>query len=938
MTLTEAYELARSNPAITISAASLTVAVFGFLLTHSARISASFRRGRLTLGGWLGITRSKYKAGFLKSHRELRNIYLDRIEQLDVVATYVPLHILDTTTVLHDCPAIEVLLAPKHERIVILGDPGSGKTTLMKSFGVSLVSREFIHKGIGASGGKLRKESGTRFLPIFVELRDFANNLAVHSTLSEYVIEIALKKHLPDANGHTFFRQLLTRGECIVLLDALDEIGTEHYEAVRQAIHIFLQSTDESLPTSRARVVLTSRYQNFLAIAGDWVPSAFPRYHVLAPFSDDDIQRFLEKRKEDLPPGKRTDELWNEIRQSNTLDLHRNPLILTISLGLYKSIPRYNIPQSIARFYEEVIRELLQRHDFRTRPYLSKRNQFPSEVKLQFLREFALQMALRTGKFDDFLETEMSAGFEALRARNARLATTECVAFLDEIIRNASLIKRISDSGIHVFAHRSFHEYLAALQLSKNAGLGLAELLKRAGDPLWRQITIFFAAMDHDEHDKLLTELAARVPDLAGYCLAVAPNVSLRVARDLIATLQVSLSPQNALSLLGALAAICRSSGEALRAQVLETIRFALTDVLPLENPTSLLGLSPDDLVQLTRDLAATNSIQIVPACVALSRIVKNDARIVSPLWTSLALFVKDPCNGPAKDLVVRLIELAQTEEAFAAFESLAPLKAPFLTQKMLLWAYPFPEKLEASRNLATLLAWLDHCNLAPEVKNGYLVAFSNRAAMPEEWRRIGREISKSPITIEFHVIGTLSFWVGYGGSIGYLAWNFFRQPWPEFVRYHFIWNKWSWLTFISPFGIAALAALLVGIVLTCLPRARRIELVDSPGTPPANPLVYWLDDMTVGLDGHGFFWDLDTYTLIFGASLLQYPLVLAASAVTMGPPLERSCISMLFCIVLFWFPAMRLFVPGSKIDLRRRDPLATAALSDPSSRRWLRI
>ncbi|HWW77117.1 MAG TPA: NACHT domain-containing protein, partial [Pyrinomonadaceae bacterium] len=629
--ISELYDWARKNPALVLSGLSLVVATLGFLLTHSTRLRNGLRQVVLSVGGRLGFTRARYKAAFLKTYRELRNIYLDRIEQLDILATYVPLNVLSEAAGHVNQPAINVLLDAELNRIVILGDPGTGKTTLLKSFGVSLASNDYQRKHQARKGQEERPNHGRDLTPIYVELRDFANQLEKYPTLAEYIIGYILSRQLGGSDARTFLHRLLTRKECVVLLDALDEVGEDEYEAVRKAVHVFMSDTAESLPTTKARVVLTSRHQNFLNIYGDWIPSAFPRYYVLAPFSDDDIQRFLHNRADDLPPGKTPNALWEDIRDSNTLDLHRTPLILTVSLGLYKIIPRYTIPESVARFYEEITKELLQRHDFRTRPYLSKRNVFPSEFKLQFLREFALKAATRPGRFDEFSYEEMGEAFGDLCRRNSRLSPDDRESFLHEIIDNAGLLRRVSDSGTYVFAHRSFHEYFTALQLSKTAEQGAADLIERAESPLWRQVIIFFSTLDHDKHDRLLQGLAERNPELAGYCLAVTINVSPEVAQSVVDRLSAVAARSNAVSILGALSAVCRNAGEQVRERALGVILRILRHVLVLEGATALLGLglSRDDLIRLSRSLAATGARNIVQSCVSISRLVEDDPRIV---------------------------------------------------------------------------------------------------------------------------------------------------------------------------------------------------------------------------------------------------------------------------------------------------------------------
>ena len=49
------------------------------------------------------------------------------------------------------------------------------------------------------------------------------------------------------------------------------------------------------------------------------------------------------------------------MRTSGTLDLHRTPLILAMSVGLYARKAFYEIPSSIAELYRAMIDEMLDR-------------------------------------------------------------------------------------------------------------------------------------------------------------------------------------------------------------------------------------------------------------------------------------------------------------------------------------------------------------------------------------------------------------------------------------------------------------------------------------------------------------------------------------------------------------------------------------------------
>jgi hypothetical protein len=712
---------------------AFAVALIGLVLTHFARVKGAIARGVTRFAGMLGFAQARYKAAFLRTHRALRNIYLDRIETIDVQSAYVPLSVT-TATERTIRPALDMLLSPNETRLLIVGSPGSGKTTLLKSFSVGLLS------GRSSRTQPLIKAQGNKDLvPVYVELREFAARRGA-GTLADFIADHVLGKQFQLSDGRAFLKRLLARDRCVVLLDGLDEVGRDDYEAVRLAVVEFLTDESEAMPTARARIVMTCRRQNFLLIASDWVPSIFANEVALAPFSDDDIQRFIEKRSSELPANKNSAELWDDIRNSSVLDLHRTPLILTISIGLYMHVPRYSIPTSLATFYGEMVKELLQRHDFRTRSYLAKKNQFPTDVKLRFLREFAFEAAKRTGRFEEFSHTDLSKHFASFQTRVAQVTAADVNDFMSEIIDNAGLINRIAGNDVLVFSHRSIHEYFVALHLSRDPGTGVKLLEERAADPLWRQIILFFAGMDHDRHEDLIGRLSETNLELAGHYLAAATSVPLPTAEALVNRLAAAAtSSQTAfLPMAAALSAVCRAypveqGGAALQSLaslIQQASRAPQAALVPSPQTLSALtDLSHDDLIHLLRSLAATRSPGVIGACVSLSRLAGNDVASVGPLWDCLGFSGEASVGVDTDALVARLLELATNDQGLEALQARHPLMPAFADTTLRAFVYPFESGCDRKSNLVTLLAWADKTGVLPTERNGFLRAFAERGA-----------------------------------------------------------------------------------------------------------------------------------------------------------------------------------------------------------------
>jgi energy-coupling factor transporter ATP-binding protein EcfA2 len=922
------------------------VSVLGLVLSHYARVRATLGRGWVRLTSGLGFVEARYKAGFIKLHRELRNIYLDRIENVDVQATYIPLSVTAAADRIVR-PALEVLLAPAETRLLIVGSPGSGKTTLMKCFSVGLLSGR-----AWSVARTLKADTKQNLIPLYVELREFASKRG-SGTLADFISNHVLGKIFGLPDGRAFLKRLIDRNRCVVLLDGLDEVGQEDYEDLRLAIIDFLRDESPELPTARARVVMTCRKQNFVLVAQDWVPLVFPREVTLAPFSDDDIQQFIGRRASDLPADKSAAELWDEIRSSSVLDLHRTPLILTISIGLYMHVPRYSMPTSLATFYAEMVKELLQRHDFRTRAYLSKKNKFASEYKLRFLREFAFAMVQRPGQFEEFAYTTLAEQFHTFQSRVPQLTPADANAFIAEIIDNAGLVNRIRGDEVLVFSHRSIHEYFVALQLSKDPSKGVDLLALKAPDPLWRQIILFFAAMDHDQHERLLESLSASNVELAGQYLVVATNVPVSTVGLLVERLAAAADSSTApfLPIAAALSAICRAYPAEHGAKALQALIALIHRVFNERRETSdrshetlatLTDLSHEDLIRLLRSLAATESKGIIGACVTLSKAAGDDPATIGPLWDCLSVsdteIAHDPDTGA---LVARLLELSTTEPGFQALQARRRLSPGFADASVRAFVYPFESGHDRGSNLVTLLAWADRTSAQPTERNGLLKAFQSRRSNMAAWFSLERDMNATLQSVRPYWFGLVPFAGGlvvgwallfdrfrHAGVWGTVLQPLASQP-PDLTR------VWGVLL-----GVGLALPVLLGLLMFVL-RLDDTPLALASGTDesiPSNPLVSLVDHDVKGVDRHGqFFWDGDTARLIGWCALLQIPWLVA------GPTLlgatsswETGWSAALMSLVSFWLPAIRFFEYDNRWYFRMPNPMV-ALVADRDSQRWIR-
>ncbi|NEQ40637.1 MAG: NACHT domain-containing protein, partial [Okeania sp. SIO3I5] len=171
--------------------------------------------------------------------------------------------------------ASQLLSENKSQKFVILGSPGSGKTTLMSYFAVILAHKNPQLLGL---------DSDTDWLPILIRIRDFVKDL--DKSILKHIRVFAEKNMALQDLPTGFFEHWLEDGRALILLDGLDEVAEEskRYEVVRR-IETFLGKFEKN------RAIITSRpvgYQrNFFNTA------EFPHYQ-MQPFDDEQISLFLD--------------------------------------------------------------------------------------------------------------------------------------------------------------------------------------------------------------------------------------------------------------------------------------------------------------------------------------------------------------------------------------------------------------------------------------------------------------------------------------------------------------------------------------------------------------------------------------------------------------------------------------------------------------------
>ncbi len=450
-------------------------------------------------------------------------------------------------------PAMAAL--SKYPRLVLLGDPGSGKSTL-----VSFVALCLAGEGLGSTEAN-RKRLGKAsklpaLLPVRVILRDYAaRGLPQDKGLWQFIQDEL--RGTPNSAGESLApcipaieARLAAQNGALLLLDGVDEVPEAQNCRVRLKEKI--EQFGRDFP--QCRILVTSRpyaYQDEKArLTGFEV-------RTLADFSPEQVQTFIGRwyehvgqRDRSLGPAKAKQyaaQLQAAVQQNPRLaDLAPRPLLLTLMASLHRWQEGGRLPEKRQALYEASVGLLL---DLWQRPkQLFDSQGRPAGIEYDVWKELgitaeALRRALELVAYEAHLNQPSTQGTHDIRARDlvgvlyerSDKAKTGAAADVGErrivtyLTNRAGLLIERQQGQIYAFPHRTFQEYLAACHLAATDFPYLLADRLREDDGRWREASRLAAA-------RAVTGSPAPIWNLvAGFCLHDAPVAqagSLRIIAD----------------------------------------------------------------------------------------------------------------------------------------------------------------------------------------------------------------------------------------------------------------------------------------------------------------------------------------------------------------------------------------------------------------------
>lgn len=389
---------------------------------------------------------ARYWLHIAEHHGKIEPPDFERRRRVPVDDLYIPPPIIRLTGKQADHPSHELdlpTLAGEIDRTVLLGDPGSGKTTAANV----LMYRHTRNKG--------------SLIPFLVTLREFASkDSPERSVVGHIEHKLETFYQCPPPTGLVI--TLLLSGRALVIFDGLDEL----LDTTRRAeITAIVERFCSEYPLTR--VLATSRLVGYDQARLD--DSQFIRYRI-GEFSDTQVDEYVRKwfaQEQGIDPEPWADAFLDE--SASVPDLRTNPLMLALMCILYRG--EGSLPRSRAEVYEQCASLLFRKWDARRRIHMALRAGRLVEPTLRHLAWWLFTRGeVQPAVTERELVNQTTSFFERRGFEPEEEAREAAIEFVD-FCRGRMWV--FSDTGTtatgesqYSFTHRTFLEYFAAAHLA----------------------------------------------------------------------------------------------------------------------------------------------------------------------------------------------------------------------------------------------------------------------------------------------------------------------------------------------------------------------------------------------------------------------------------------------------------------------------------------
>ena len=348
-------------------------------------------------------------------------------------------------------------------RIVVLADPGMGKSTLLRTELCAIVEES-------CEALDDRQPVENIVIPLLIRLSTLAEKITT-MPVEEAIINIIQERHSNILRHHQntnivdflneFLEQQLLAEKCLLLLDALDEVPQEKRFKLLDKLNNFARNYPN------CQIIATSRIVGY---GGKLVDDA--KEMEIVPFNQEKTEQYIQtwfnNAREYLQDTSVTAEgLIQALRERPQIGgLAQNPLLLSLICSLYQQ-DKLKLPARRGEIYDKSINCMLG--EWReTKPNYSNNK---TKAKIRLLEAMAYHFThegkevFESEEIYDWVEKYLEDGDAP---RDLREENTQ--ELIDELSEQDGILQKLyrdRDNNQYLFLHRTFQEYFTASYLNQ---------------------------------------------------------------------------------------------------------------------------------------------------------------------------------------------------------------------------------------------------------------------------------------------------------------------------------------------------------------------------------------------------------------------------------------------------------------------------------------